>query len=167
MKRAYIAINVLRVCTFVALVFSCVCCSLVSAESCSVSCLAWAKRCPGSSVNTPDPSIPFQVPATECSGNGVCLRSPTLCREGELCTAVCVCGPGYYSADCSLTAEQYAAAQASLSLLVDTMVRSLLFLLLLCVYNWLRVCRSVIAQCIVRCECVGMNRVLTRLHSLR
>jgi hypothetical protein len=80
-------------------------------------CLAWAKRCPGSnSVLAPEPN-PLFVPSVECSGQGLCERSPTDCREGDDCTALCVCGMfddtrSWKGADCSKTPQDFEAAQA-------------------------------------------------------
>ena len=97
------------------------------AEACNTDiCLAWPKRCPGSSKALLGDPNPLLLPAVECSDNGDCVReagSNGVCRDGEACSAVCVCHTNYTGSDCSLTAAEMAAAQATRALYLTSLVR--------------------------------------------
>lgn len=87
------------------------------AEACNTEkCLAYGKRCPGSNSVIASGDNPLWLPTIECSGQGTCERSPSDCREGDDCTAVCVCnerGDGEYwtGPDCSKTEEELQEAR--------------------------------------------------------
>jgi hypothetical protein len=82
-------------------------------------CYGRAKRCPSSTAALAAAPNPFNLPAVECSGNGVCVRDPVLCTEGQpSCTAVCACIAGYTGSGCALTADELQASRnATLALL--------------------------------------------------
>jgi hypothetical protein len=79
-------------------------------------------RCPGSSLEAPNPLDPFQVPLIECSGQGQCTRDPPTCRQGESCLAYCVCAGTFSGADCSLTPAQLAERRGVRSRLLQVMI---------------------------------------------
>lgn len=96
-------------------VIMCLCCV---ADDCNTQlCLAWVKRCPGSSDALATGDNPQLLPAIECSGHGVCSRAPTNCRDGDAsCSAVCVCDANgasstWQGSDCSMTFDEWQHAQ--------------------------------------------------------
>jgi hypothetical protein len=81
------------------------------------------KKCKGSSSALLGGDNPLRIPAVECSGHGDCVRSTGLeCREGDACTALCVCLDGYGGADCGLTTSELQAARAVRATYVNAMV---------------------------------------------
>ena len=55
---------------------------------------------------------PFLLPFVECSGHGACQREPSMCRDGEVCLAVCQCDGEWDGADCSRSAAVMASIVA-------------------------------------------------------
>jgi hypothetical protein len=72
-----------------------------------------AARCPGSSKTLAAEPNPYSIPAIECSGHGVCQRSPALCNEEDPrgCSASCVCDQGWGRRDCLLSDSELRAIQ--------------------------------------------------------
>jgi hypothetical protein len=98
--------------------------SCVRAEPCEQLCVAWGKRCPGSSADLAAVPKDLFLPRVECSGHGTCLRDRDgQCREGDDCAAVCMCESGYGDSDCALDDAKLAAAQRLRGSLLTTMVR--------------------------------------------
>ena len=93
------------------------------AEACTIQCVAWAKRCAGSSP-TYDTSTDLKLPTVECSGHGTCGRFPTAgCRQDDpACTATCDCVSGWGGSDCSKSSAALAEAQSLRSSFLDTLV---------------------------------------------
>jgi hypothetical protein len=84
-----------------------------STQPCNTNlCSAWPKRCAGSSSTLAAEPNPHLLPAVECSGFGVCVRTPTLCREGESCLATCNCTEGRGGAACDKTTEELLRLQS-------------------------------------------------------
>jgi hypothetical protein len=60
---------------------------------------------------------PLLLPAIECSGHGMCSRSPANCRDGDTsCSAVCVCDANgasstWQGSDCSMSFDEWQQAQ--------------------------------------------------------
>ena len=100
---------------------------LCAAESCNTEpCQAWAKRCPGSSPPLAAEPNPLLLPAIECSGHGVCSRSPVDCRDGDPCVSACICdtinGEEWAGSDCALTSADLDSARARRGELLSIML---------------------------------------------
>lgn len=90
----------------------------IQETTCSVTCPAPLKRCPGRVVTA---GIGIGSPTVEqfCSGHGECRISKQNCRVDEPCTATCACQDGWGGQDCSLSAAELQVRMQTRAILVQ------------------------------------------------
>lgn len=84
----------------------------------------------------------------QCSGHGTCLRDAD-CREGDTCSAYCICATGYTGSDCGKTLAEMASLRSLVATLVNAMVS------VLTAVGFLFSCRVTSCSCMLLAQIAG------------